>query len=204
MALLFLFPRFLWHAFPRQSGVNIQRLVKKIKDHPDNDTNTESAQKILKVYLDSQLHGTICCGCYCRKFYFGHTLVYFSIKLLYVINTIGQFFLLNTFLSFHFTNYGVEALMKLFRGEDWFESPRFPRVTMCDFMVRRLGSNQHWYAVQCNLPINMYNEKIFLGIWFWLIILTIFNILSIISWLILLSKPHRIASIKRYLKINQP
>jgi hypothetical protein len=95
-------------------------------------------------------------------------------------------------------------MSKLFNGEDWFESPRFPRVTMCDFMIRHLGSNQHWYAIQCNLPINIYNEKIFFGIWIWLIVLTILNILSIIFWMISLTRKRRLGTIKKYLKVMKP
>jgi hypothetical protein len=236
MALLFLLPRFLWHACPRQGGVNIRRLVKGIKENTEKDKGSKDdtdkgkgtkddtdkgkgtkddtdiskgikvAQETLKLYLDTQHQSDkiVCCAYPCPKCSFGYTLAYFSIKLLYVINTIGQFFLLNNFLSFEFTSYGVEALRKMYNGEDWFESPTFPRVTMCDFMVRRLGSNQHWYSVQCTLPFNMYNEKIFLGIWFWLIILTIFNILSIISWIISLSQGRRLAAINRYLTISRP
>jgi hypothetical protein len=206
MALLFLLPRFLWHACPRQNGVNIRRLVKGIKDNTDQEKGLDVAKQTLKLYLDAQneLHRTICWDYPCPRWYIGHTLAYLSIKLLYIINTISQFFLLNNFLSFEFTSYGVEALKKIYNGEDWFESPRFPRVTMCDFMVRRLGSNQHWYSVQCNLPFNMYNEKIFLGIWVWLIILTILNILSIIPWMFSLSRGRRLAAIKRYMKISRP
>jgi hypothetical protein len=180
MALLFLVPRFLWHAYTRQGGLNIRRLVQTIKEKSE-----------------------ICCGFRCRNFYLGYTFAYFSIKILYIINTLTQFFLLNAFLSFNFGAYGVEAINKLFSGEDWFESPRFPRVTMCDFMIRHLGSNQHWYAIQCNLPINIYNEKIFLAIWIWLIVLTILNVLSIIVWIISLSKNRRLATIKKYLKISR-
>ena len=206
MAFLFLIPRFLWHSFTRQSGLNIQRLVKTIKDKQDDEKSVTFVNRIIKGYLDSQntLQGTICCGCRCRNVYVGYTIMYFTVKVLYVINALAQFFLLNAFLSFNFSSYGVEALNKLFSaGEDWYESPRFPRVTMCDFMVRRLGSNQHWYAVQCTLPINMYNEKIFLGIWLWLIILTVLNVFSIISWIVALTKPRRLASIKKYLRVVQ-
>ena len=182
-------------------------LYKLLKDKPEEekDKGVDFVKRMLKSYLDTQnnLQGEICCGIRCHNFYLGYTFMYFMVKVLYVINTLAQFFLLNSFLSFHFTGYGVEALNKLFSGEDWFESPRFPRVTMCDFMVRHLGSNQHWYAVQCNLPINMYNEKIFLGIWIWLIVLTILNILSIISWMISLTEHRRLSTIKKYLRVNR-
>jgi hypothetical protein len=205
MALLFLVPRFIWHTFTRRSGMNIRRLVQLIKDKPDAEKGIDFVKKALKMYLDTQntLNGTLCCGFRIRNFYLGYTLVYFFVKVLYVINTLTQFFLLNAFLAFNFTSYGVEAINKLFSGDDWFESPRFPRVTMCDFMIRHLGSNQHWYAIQCNLPINIYNEKIFFGIWIWLLILTLLNILSIILWIISLTKRRRLATIKRYLKISK-
>jgi hypothetical protein len=205
MCLLFLVPRFLWQAFTRQGGLNIRRLVQTIKDKPDAEKGVDFVKRTLKSYLDRQntLHGTICCGVRLRNFYFGYTLTYFSVKVLYVINTLAQFFLLNSFLSFHFTGYGVEALNKFFSGEDWFESPRFPRVTMCDFMIRHLGSNQHWYAIQCTLPINIYNDKVFLGIWVWLIVLTILNVLSIINWLISLTEGRRLATIGKYLTISR-
>jgi hypothetical protein len=203
MALLFLVPKFVWQGFTRRRGLNIQRLVQMIKDKPEAQKGIEYVQNALKLYLDTLngLHGTICCGCRCPNFYVGYTSMYFTVKILYTINTLAQFFLLNSFLSFNFTGYGFEAIDKLFRSEQWIESPRFPRVTMCDFMVRRLGSNQHWYAVQCNLPINMFNEKIFLGIWLWLIILTILNILSIISWIVALTKPRRLTAVKKYLRV---
>jgi hypothetical protein len=204
MALLFLAPRGLWHAFTRQGGLNIRRLVQTIKDKPDAEKGVDFVKRTLKSYLDTQntLHGTICCGIRFPNFYGGYTLMYFTIKILYTINTITQFFLLNAFLSFNFTGYGVETINKLFSSEDWFESPRFPRVTMCDFMIRHLGSNQHWYAIQCNLPINIYNEKIFFGIWIWLIVLTILNILSSIRWIIALTRRRRLGIIRKYLKTS--
>ena len=204
MALLFLLPRLLWHAFARQGGLNIPNLVKKIKDDSDEEKGLTQAKLTLNRYLRVQrnLEGTICCGYRCHKFYMGYTLTYLSIKLLYIVNTLAQFFLLNLFLSFHFTGYGIEVLRRTINGDDWFESPRFPRVTMCDFMIRHLGSNQHWYAIQCNLPINMYNEKIFFGIWVWLLVLTVVNILSLLSWMVSLTKARRVATVRKYLSVD--
>ncbi|CAF1532588.1 unnamed protein product [Adineta ricciae] len=202
MAIFFLVPKFLWHTFSRRTGLNIRQLVHTIKEKSDG---VDYVKHSMKRYLDqmNQLHRTNCCGIRCNNFYLGYTLTYFIIKFLYMINTIVQFFLLNAFLSFQYTGYGVETLNQLFNGHDWFESPRFPRVTMCDFMIRHLGSNQHWYSIQCNLPINMYNEKIFLGVWIWLIVLTILNMISTISWIISLSTGRQLATTRKYLRIGE-
>jgi hypothetical protein len=204
MAFLFLLPRFLWHSCTGRSGVNIKRLVIAIKEKNEEDKGIKLAQTVLQLFLDAQFESkqTLCWPCNIPKCYFGYTLSYISIKILYLINSIIQFILLHKFLSFEFTNYGWQALQKMLSGEQLFESPTFPRVTMCDFMVRRLGSNVHWYSVQCNLPFNMYNEKIFFGIWLWLIILIISNFISIISWVISLRPSVQLATINRYLKIS--
>ena len=67
---------------------------------------------------------------------------------------------------------------------DWTEAKHviFPRVTFCDFLVRRLGNN-HRYTVQCVLPINLYNEKIYMILWFWMVFVAAASILSLIVWL---------------------
>ncbi|CAF1212384.1 unnamed protein product [Didymodactylos carnosus] len=137
-----------------------------------------------------------CCGLFIRNFHASLPVIYIIIKVLYLINSLGQFLLLNAFLSFQ---HGFRALGNFFVDANAFESPRFPRVTMCDFMIRHLGSNQHWYAIQCNLPINLYNEKIFLGIWLWLIILTVINLISICLTLYSLIRSSRICFVEQHL-----
>ena len=70
------------------------------------------------------------------------------------------------------------------QSHDWSEqtSVRFPRVTMCDLKVRRLGA-VHDYYVQCVLPINLFNEKIFLVVWFWLVFVLVVTTLSLLMWI---------------------
>ena len=78
------------------------------------------------------------------------TFCYLIMKILYVVNCFFQFYLLTVFLSFPFHTFGIEWLMETIdklgtrtnievRDSKW-----FPRVVMCDFMVRQLGSNPHW------------------------------------------------------------
>jgi hypothetical protein len=60
---------------------------------------------------------------------------YLLIKLLFLANVIGQFFLLSTFLDCNFPAFGVELLQSMVRGDPWEGFRRFPRVTMCDLKV---------------------------------------------------------------------
>ena len=57
----------------------------------------------------------------------------------------------------------------------------FPRVTMCDIFVRRLGNVQR-YTMQCVLPINLFNEAVFLIIWFWFVFVAFATAWSMLSW----------------------
>jgi hypothetical protein len=83
----------------------------------------------------------------------GHrlTLLYIFVKILYLINCLGQFYILSSFLSFPFYKFGIEWLLTMsskihnrVNHNQSNDSKWFPRVVMCDFMVRHLGSNQHW------------------------------------------------------------
>lgn len=59
----------------------------------------------------------------------------------------------------------------------------------CNFAVRNLADNIHTYTVQCSLPINIFNEKIFLIVWFWLYLITIFTLFGFFYWLTSLFYP---------------
>lgn len=123
-------------------------------------------------------------------------------KLIMLANCLGQLFLLNKFLGFDYNFYGLYVLRAMLNGEEWHETPRFPRVTMCDFDIRRLG-NVHRYTVQCVLTINLFNEMIYLIIWWWFVgvaFLTVMGILLLFSRMVY--KPDRRMYILKHLVVD--
>ena len=123
---------------------------------------------------------TCCVMCGRRQ---GNYLVvlYLFCKIVYIANVLIQLFALNAFMGHTFSAYGIDVIKSLANGEDWVDSYRFPRVTMCDFKVRRLGNVQR-YTVQCVLPINLFNEKIFLFVWFWMVFVAAVGCFSLLNW----------------------
>ncbi|UJR13306.1 hypothetical protein I4U23_000324 [Adineta vaga] len=122
--------------------------------------------------------------------YTGNYLIisYVFIKFLYLCNSIGQIILLNALLGRQFWYYGIEIIHRywtkqvglLYSGNEY-----FPKVVLCDFTVREPNHprESHRYTVQCVLPFNLFNQQIFTYLYFWLLILSFFNIASILIWL---------------------
>ena len=153
------------------------------------------------------LSRTICRPCGRHR---GNYLIvtYLVIKCLYLLNVLGQLFLLDAFLGVPFHSYGIDVIRGIVKvGSDWSTSPsdpmssaRFPRITMCDLKVRRLGA-VHRYNVQCVLPINLFNEKIFLFVYFWMIFVAALTLYSLVVWIVRFAVGNaRRQYIKRHLK----
>ncbi|XP_076062710.1 innexin inx2-like [Oratosquilla oratoria] len=116
---------------------------------------------------------------------------YFACEILNLVNVVAQMILLDKFFGGFFANYGTEVLNHL--GE---EDPKlnplltvFPRVTKCTF--HRYGSSGTVMREDnmCILPQNILNEKLFLLIWFWLVILITITAAQLVSRICLFASP---------------
>ena len=216
-ALMFYVPYVFWSTLNRSIGMDMHKIVKTCRkieylNPVARDRNTKS----LVIHIDRSLQYTRenktsgCAklksrlaelGCFCGKRHGNFLIIIYLItKLIYIGNVAIQLYLMNYSLGTDYTFYGNEILQDIGHTGGYKESRRFPRVTLCDFEQRSLGRNIP-HTVQCTLPINLFNEKIFIFVWFWLAFLVIINILSLTSWFWILFATNRRRFLKKHLKI---
>ena len=104
-------------------------------------------------------------------------------KMLYLANSIAQFFILQKFLSSDIHSYGWKVFTSIISGEDWPAGELFPKSTMCIFKLHAFRGQVHTHVVQCVLPVNFFHDKLYTLIWFWLVIVVIINGLSLMFWI---------------------
>ncbi|KAJ1365283.1 hypothetical protein KIN20_025538 [Parelaphostrongylus tenuis] len=132
------------------------------------------------------------------------TTMYLCTKFFYLTNVCFQLLLMNKFLgTTKYSWYGFGVILDLWNGTTWQKSGVFPRVSLCDFEVRVMGNVQE-HTVQCVLVINIFNEKIFIFLWFWYLMLVFFTLSSFLYWLFVAIVPFiNRRFINRHLEISE-
>ena len=203
-AIFFYLPTVIWHGLNSKAGVDADNILEtanalsRTDKVEDKDKTLGMVSKQIDRFLESRksngdkwhfdckhlLSATLCRCCGKRVGNYLVLLFLFS-KLCYIGNVVAQMFILNRILGTRYNWYGIQVLQDMVADHDWTEANivAFPRVTMCDFRVRRLG-NIHRYTVQCVLPINLYNEKIYIFLWFWMLFVAIISGVSFVVWLL--------------------
>ena len=181
------------------------KTLRLITNQMDRFLNNRSQLKTgCSLAFQKCLSSTLCC--FCGKKFGNYLLIlYLFTKMLYIANVFAQLFVLNSVLSTNYNIYGAEALHKFLNVEEpnvFLNHSVFPKVTMCDFNIRRLG-NLHRYTVQCLLPINLYTEKMFIFAWFWMVMVLFFSTLSLLQWFLrALCSDDRMKYIRNHLAVT--
>ncbi|CAF0746441.1 unnamed protein product [Didymodactylos carnosus] len=189
IAFCFYLPRMLWRSMNTRSGMDIQSFIK------DGHKSSKHLIPTLQRY---------CHFNYTNHGKYGNylTILYFITKMFYLTNSIVQFVLLNIFLGYKKVMIDYSILETILAGNPLKDSYFFPRVTLCDLKIREIGI-VHRYTIQCVLPVNMLNEKIFIILWFWFVYVMLDNI---IEFLIIIKqvidKRGKLQYIKRLCNIN--
>lgn len=197
-SLMFLVPANFWSTVNGSIGISMNKIVNMCRDIEYEGERHQDIRYIAKLFNRVLLYTKVTkpvarCGrlrymfakvaCFWGKRH-GYYLVigYLVLKMMYIGNTVLQLYLLNKVLGTDYWLYGIEAVYDVAKTGTHQESYRFPRVAFCDFEIRTLGNKIHQHTVQCLLHINIFNERIFIIVWFCLVIIGIANVMATLSW----------------------
>ncbi|TRY75101.1 hypothetical protein TCAL_09359 [Tigriopus californicus] len=161
-AILFYVPRYLWKT---SEGGKIKMLVQDLMEPIINEDSKQSQiDTIVKYFRETR--GT-------------HALYafrYFACEVLNFVNIILQIYFIDFFLGFEFSTYGLDVLSFSEMEPESRGDPMhivFPKVTKCTFNKYGPSGTIEPKDGLCVLPLNIINEKMFIFIWFWLVIVAI-------------------------------
>ncbi|KAH7725716.1 INX-11 protein [Aphelenchoides avenae] len=201
-AACFRAPSLLWKILSINQGIRVHDIVKRATDPSNMEENSRA--KNMDVLTKHISHALRFQDRVSRKQLLLHktlkflnvtysacfiSFMYLVTKALYLVNVLAQLYLMNKFLEtdkHHW--YGLGVIRDLVNGVAWESSGYFPRVSLCDFEVRQVANIQK-YSIQCVLVINIFNEKIFILLWFWYTFLLLATIASFFYWLMLTAFP---------------
>ncbi|XP_012253835.1 innexin inx2 [Athalia rosae] len=167
-AILFYVPRYLWKSW---EGGRIKMLVLDLNCPVVSDECKADRKKLLVDYFTTNMHT--------QNFY---AFRFFLCEILNFVNVVGQIYFMDFFLDGEFTTYGSEVVrFTEMEPEDRVDpmSRVFPKVTKCTFHKYGASGTIQKFDGLCVLPLNIVNEKIYVFLWFWFIILAVLSGLSL-------------------------
>lgn len=177
-AALFYIPRWLWRMW---EGGKIQALMMDLDIALYGEAERKQKKKLLVDYLMGSLRQ--------HDWYAAR---YFLCEAMAFANVVGQLFLMNRFFDGEFLSYGVEVISYSERDQETRTDPMiriFPRVTKCRFYKYGSSGNIEMHDALCVLPLNVINEKIYIFLWFWFIILSVLTGLVLVFRVVITACP---------------
>ncbi|XP_068235265.1 innexin inx3-like [Palaemon carinicauda] len=172
---MFYLPHLFWKAVERKTVDTLLQGLDYYTMDPDQEKKKENIIKYLKSSEGQN-------GKY--------SLIYHLFEGLNFVNVIGQIFILNDFFGGAFLKFGTEVVD--YAIDDSKEDPFriiFPKVTKCTFNKYGPSGNIEHLQPLCILPQNILNEKVFVILWFWFIILATITGMQLVYRLVVCYSP---------------
>ncbi|XP_039296232.1 innexin inx3 [Nilaparvata lugens] len=130
------------------------------------ETRQERQSRIVQYFIDTlHMHNVYATG-------------YFICEALNFINVIVNMFFIDSFLGGAFLTYGIDVIKFMSQNQENRTDPMvlvFPRVTKCTFHKFGPSGSIQKHDTLCVLALNILNEKIYIFLWFWFIILAVLS-----------------------------
>jgi len=161
-AIVFYVPRYLWKV--SESG-RVNMLVQDMNVPMVDKDQKEDRKKVLVDYFLEDRHN--------HELY---AYTFFACEFLNFVNVLLQLLFMNFFLGGEFTTYGSDVISMTNLEQEQRSDPLsrvFPKVTKCTFHKFGPSGTVQKFDGLCVLPLNIINEKIYVFLWFWFVILAI-------------------------------
>lgn len=133
---------------------------------------------------------------------------YFFSEILNFVNVVANIIIVDKFLGGAFLTYGTDVLKFSNMNQENRSDPMvevFPRLTKCSFHKYGSSGSIQKHDALCVLALNILNEKIYIFLWFWFIILAVLSACAIMySALVVMMPTTREAIIKRRFRGGSP
>ncbi|XP_015599425.1 innexin inx1 [Cephus cinctus] len=171
-------PQWLWNAW---EGGLINTLVMGMNHGLCREDEKIKKKKILMDYLMKHV-----------KRHNMYAYRYFACEMLCLVNICVQLYLMNKFFDGEFLSYGLRVIQFSDAPQEERIDPMvyvFPRVTKCIFHKYGASGTIQMHDSLCLLPLNIVNEKTYIFIWFWFLILSVMLIGLLIYRAIIIFTP---------------
>ncbi|XP_045467611.1 innexin inx1 [Harmonia axyridis] len=153
-------PKFIWDKF---EGGLMKTLVMGLNIGATPEKVRNARKEIVIEYLLEHLKK--------HRFY---AIRYWCCECLCLVNIIVQLYLMNKFFDGEFLSYGLRVMNYSNEAQEERVDPMvyiFPRLTKCNFYKYGPSGSIQKLDSLCVLPLNIVNEKTYIFLWFWFMIL---------------------------------
>lgn len=117
---------------------------------------------------------------------------YFIAEILNFVNVVLNIFMVDKFLGGAFMTYGTDVLRFSGMNQENRSDPMveiFPRITKCTFHKYGASGGIQKHDAMCVLALNILNEKIYIFLWFWFIMLCVLSGLALVYSAVIVLMP---------------
>ncbi|XP_050715224.1 innexin inx2-like [Eriocheir sinensis] len=160
---LFYLPHLLWKMVEGKTADNLLQGLQFDSMDEEREKKKTNIVNYLKASAGHNVH---------------YAITYLLCEALNFVNVIVQMVLLDKFFQGAFLDFGL----KLFSPETSSAAivSTFPRVTKCTFQYYGPYGKLTTLRHQCLLPQNIINEKVFIAMWFWLVVLATITAIELV------------------------
>lgn len=193
--LLFYIPHWMWKQWEEGKIRMISEGIRGATMESKQERQAKTDRLVQYIIETLHLHNSYAAG-------------YFFCEIVNFINVVGNIFFIDTFLGGAFLSYGTDVIKFSNMNQEDRSDPMievFPRVTKCTFHKFGASGTIQKLDALCVLALNILNEKIYIFLWFWLIILAVLSGMAVLySMAVVLMPSWREAILKKRFKFGTP